>query len=156
MSTHRAACSDGAPRGTGGGGQRLDDLWEGVHKAHPWPSVHLPGTVQGTRSQLGGRMTEGRSSSARSTAPELNDGEGAGPSGRGAALRSDEAPEPTHMERGGVRWLGTDGVAKKRGKRGGDGLSEMDKRHWHGRDATGGASFYSRAPRRAMWARRGR
>jgi hypothetical protein len=99
---------------------------------------------------------EGRSSSARSTAPKLNGGEGAGPSGRGAALRSGEAPGPTHGERGGVRWLGTDGVAEKRGERGDDVLSEMDKRRWHGRDATGGACFYSRAPRRAMWAHRGR
>jgi hypothetical protein len=33
-------------------------------------------------------MTERWSSPARSTAPELNGGEGAGPSGRGAALGS--------------------------------------------------------------------
>jgi hypothetical protein len=41
---------------------------------------------------------------------ELNGGEGAGPSGRGAALGSREALGPTHVERGGVRWLGTDSV----------------------------------------------
>jgi hypothetical protein len=61
-------------------------------------------------------------------APELNGGEDAGPSGRGAALRSGEAPGPVHGERGGVRWLGTDGVAENRGERGGDGLPGADRR----------------------------
>jgi hypothetical protein len=36
------------------------------------------------------------SSPTRLTAPELNDGEGASPSGRGAAARSGEALEPMH------------------------------------------------------------
>jgi hypothetical protein len=45
--------------------------------------------------------------------PELNDGEGAGPLGLGAAPRSGEAPRPAHGERGGVRWLGNDGVLEK-------------------------------------------
>jgi hypothetical protein len=84
-------------------------------------------------------MTERRSSLARSMAPELNDGEGAGPlarsmaselngsegdgpSGRGAALGSGKAMGPAHGERGGVRWLDTDEVAKNRGKHDGDGL----------------------------------
>jgi hypothetical protein len=52
-----------------------------------------------------------RSSLPWSTVPELNSGEGADPSGWGAALGSVEALGPTHGERGGVRWLGTDCVA---------------------------------------------
>jgi hypothetical protein len=68
-----------------------------------------------------------QSSPAWSTVPELNDGEGVGSSGRGATLSFGEAPRPAHGERGGVRWLGIDGVAENRGKRGGDGLPEVDK-----------------------------
>jgi hypothetical protein len=49
-------------------------------------------------------------------ASELNDGEGAGPSGWGAALGSSEALGPAYGERGGVRWLGTDEVAENRGE----------------------------------------
>jgi hypothetical protein len=45
---------------------------------------------------------ERRSSPARSTAPKLNDGEGAGPSVQGAALGSGDALGLTHRERGGV------------------------------------------------------
>jgi hypothetical protein len=52
-------------------------------------------------------------------APELNDGEGADPSGRGAALGSGEALEPMHGERGGVRWLDTDSVAETEARRDG-------------------------------------
>jgi hypothetical protein len=51
-------------------------------------------------------------------------------------MSSGEAPEPAHGERGGVRWLGTDGVAENRGERDGDGLPEADKGCWCGRDAT--------------------
>jgi hypothetical protein len=58
-------------------------------------------------------MMERQSSSTRSTVPELNDGEGAGPSGLGATLGSGEALGPTHGERDGVRWLGTDEVVEK-------------------------------------------
>jgi hypothetical protein len=57
---------------------------------------------------------------------ELNNGEGVGPSGWGAALGSGEALGPTHEERGGVRWLITDEVVENRGKCGGDGLPEAD------------------------------
>jgi hypothetical protein len=60
-------------------------------------------------------------------APELNCGEGVGSSGRGATLCSGEAPGPAHGERGGVRWLGSEGVVENRGERGGDGLPEADK-----------------------------
>jgi hypothetical protein len=67
------------------------------------------------------------SSLARSMAPELNCGEGVGSSGRGATPCSSEAPVPAHRERGGVRWLGTDGVAENRGERCGGGLPEADK-----------------------------
>jgi hypothetical protein len=57
---------------------------------------------------------------------ELNDGEGVDSSGWEAALGSSEALSPTHGEKGGVRWLGTDGVSESRGKCGGDGLPEVD------------------------------
>jgi hypothetical protein len=97
--------------------------------AHPWASTHPPDTIQGTRLQRGGRAIEMRSSPTRSTAPEPNDGEGVGPLGRGAALSSSEAPGPAHGERGGVRWLGTDGVEENRGERGGVGLPEADNGH---------------------------
>jgi hypothetical protein len=69
---------------------------------------------------------ERQGSPARSMAPELNDGEGAGPSGWGVALGSGEALGPAYRERGGVRWLGTNKVAENRGERGGDGLPEAD------------------------------
>jgi hypothetical protein len=67
---------------------------------------------------------EGWNSPTRSTAPELNGSDGADPSGWGAALGSGEALGPAYRERGGVRWLGTDGAAENRGGCGGDSLSE--------------------------------
>jgi hypothetical protein len=66
------------------------------------------------------------SSPARSMVPELNGGEGADPSGWGIALGSREALGLAYRERGWVRWLGTDKVAKNRGECGGDGLPEAD------------------------------
>jgi hypothetical protein len=60
------------------------------------------------------------------TAPELNDGEGADSSSWEAALGSGEALRPAHGEKGGVRWLGTNGVSESRGECGGDGLPEVD------------------------------
>jgi hypothetical protein len=72
-------------------------------------------------------VTEMRSSPARSTASELNDGEGVGTLSRGATLSSGEAPGPAHGERGGVKWLSTDGMAENRGEHGGDDLLEVDK-----------------------------
>jgi hypothetical protein len=96
------------------------------------------------------------SSSARLTAPKLNGGEGVSSLGRGAAPSSREAPGPTHGEEGGVRWLGTDGVAGTEARYGGGGLLETDKRRCRRRDAMGGASFYSHTPCRAMRAHRGR
>jgi hypothetical protein len=71
-------------------------------------------------------MTERRSSPVWSMAPELNDGENAGPLGRGAALGSGKVLVPMHEERGEVRWLGTDEVAENIGKR------------WCRQDAVGG------------------
>jgi hypothetical protein len=56
------ACS--ARRGATSDGRWLDGPWEGVLRAHPWPSAHLPDTVQGTRSQRGGRMMKMRSSTS--------------------------------------------------------------------------------------------
>jgi hypothetical protein len=70
---------------------------------------------------------EKRSSPAWLMALELNNDEVVGPLGRGATLRSSEPPRPVHGERGGVRWLGTDGVAENRGECGGDGISEVAK-----------------------------
>jgi hypothetical protein len=67
------------------------------------------------------------SSPARSMAPELNGGEGVSSSGRGATLSSSEAPVPAHGERGGVRWLGTDGMVENRGEHCGGGLPKADK-----------------------------
>jgi hypothetical protein len=70
---------------------------------------------------------EMQSSPVRSTMPELNGGEGVSPSGRGATPSSGKAPRPVHGERGGVRWLGTDGMVENRSERGSDGLPEADK-----------------------------
>jgi hypothetical protein len=67
-----------------------------------------------------------RSSPTRLMALELNDGEGVSSLGRGATLSSGEAPGPAHGKRGGVRWLGTDGVVENRGERDGDGLPEAN------------------------------
>jgi hypothetical protein len=59
---------------------------------------------------------EGQNSPVWSMAPELNSGEGVGPSGWVAALGSGEALGPAYGERVGVRWLGTDEVAEHRGE----------------------------------------
>jgi hypothetical protein len=88
-----------------------------------------------------------RSSPARSTSPQLNGGEGVDPSSRGAALRSSKGPGPTHGERGGVRWLGTDGVAENRGKHGGDSLPEANRRSIARTTSKTEGSFYRRASR---------
>jgi hypothetical protein len=58
---------------------------------------------------------EERSSPAWMMVPELNDGEGVDSLGREATLGSGEALRPVHGEKGGVRWLGTDGAAENRG-----------------------------------------
>jgi hypothetical protein len=99
---------------------------QGVYRTLPQPTLHSPDTVESPSSKRGRRATEGRNSPARSTAPKLNDGEGVGPSGWGAALGSGEALGPAYGERGGVRWLTTDEAAKNRGECGGDGLPEAD------------------------------
>jgi hypothetical protein len=73
---------------------------------------------------------EMRSSLSRSIARELNGGEGVSSSGWGVAPSSREAPGPAHGEEGGVRYFSTDGVAVIEARHSGDGLPEMDKRHW--------------------------
>jgi hypothetical protein len=83
-----------------------------------------------------------RSSPPWSTVPELNSGEGADPSGWGAALGSVEALGPTHGERGGVRWLGTDCVAGTEARRGGGSLPKADKRPRARATRNGVASSY--------------
>jgi hypothetical protein len=92
-------------------------------------------------------MTEMQSSPTQLMAPEVNDGEGAGPSGRGAAPRSSEAPGPAHGERGGVRRLSTDGVVENRGECGGDGLPEADRRPIVSTTSKTEGSFYCHASR---------
>jgi hypothetical protein len=47
--------------------------------------------------------------------PELNDGEGVAFLVREAALKLKEAQGLAYEERGGVRWLGTDGAVENRG-----------------------------------------
>jgi hypothetical protein len=68
-----------------------------------------------------------QSSLARLMESVLNGGEGFVPSGRGAALRSGEAPGPVHRERGGVRWLSTNDVVENRGEHGDDDLPKVDR-----------------------------
>jgi hypothetical protein len=84
------------------------------------------------------------SSPTRSMAPELNDGEGVDPSGRGAALGSGEALGPTHGKRGGVRRLNTDSVAGTQVRCGGGSLPEADKRPRARTTSNGVASSYWR------------
>jgi hypothetical protein len=96
-------------------------------------------------------MMERQSSPAWSTALELNDGEGAGPLGRGAALGSGEALGPTYSESGGVRWLDTDEVVENRGEHGGDGLSEADTAPVQTR-CSGWPPFIAMYCVEAMWA----
>jgi hypothetical protein len=60
-------------------------------------------------------MIESPSSPARSTAPELNGGEGVGPLGWVASLGSGEALGPVYGDRDGVRRLGTDEAVENRG-----------------------------------------
>jgi hypothetical protein len=78
-------------------------------------------------------------------APELNGGEGAGPSRCEAALGSGEAIRPEHRERGGVRWLGTNSVAATEVRHGGGSLSKAYKRPRARRTRNGVASSYRHA-----------
>jgi hypothetical protein len=82
--------------------------------------------IESPSSQRGRQATEGQNSPARPTALELNGGEGAGPSGWGAALGSGEALGPAHEDGRRVRRLSTDGVVENRGGCGGDGLPKAD------------------------------
>jgi hypothetical protein len=102
-------------------------------------------------------MTESRSSPAWSTAPELNGGEGAGPSGRGAVLGFGEALRHAHGGRGGVRWLGTDSVVGTEARRDGGSLLETDKRPRARTTSNGVTSSYRRAHgvRGTGWLRHG-
>jgi hypothetical protein len=131
-----------ARRGAASDNRRLDSPREDVHGKHPWTSAHLPDTVPSAESKRGGRTTERRSSPTRSTASELNDGEGAGPSGQGAALGFGEALEPAHEEREGVRWLDTDNVAGTEARRGSGSLPEANKRLRARMTSNGVASSY--------------
>jgi hypothetical protein len=94
------------------------------------------------RSAYHGPATALNRPGTRTTAPELNGGEGASPSGRGAALGSSEALGPTHGERGGVRWLGTNSVVGTEVRRDGGSLPEADKRPRVRTTSNGVASSY--------------
>jgi hypothetical protein len=69
---------------------------------------------------------EERSSPARSMAPELNEGEGASPSGQREALGSGEAQGSVHGEGGRVSWVGTNRATENRGGCDRGGLLEGD------------------------------
>jgi hypothetical protein len=81
---------------------------------------------------------EMHNSPVRSTALELNGGEGGGPVARGAALSSGEAPRSMHEDGKRVRQLDTDSMAETEARCGGGGLPEVDKSRWCGRNAIGG------------------
>jgi hypothetical protein len=112
--------------GTACGGSPAVNPQQGVHHKLPQPTVHLSDTVESPSSKRGRRATEGRNSPTRSTVLELNDGEGVTFLVWEAASKLKEAPGPAYGERGGVRWLGTNGAAKNRGGCDGDGLPEVD------------------------------
>jgi hypothetical protein len=137
-------------RGTASDGRRLHGPWKDVHGKHPWTSVHLPDTVPKAESKRGGWTTKRRSSPAWSTTPKVNCGEGAGPSGRGAALGSVEALGPAHGERGGVRWLDTDSVAATEVRHNGGSLPKADRRPRAWTTRNGVASSY-RCVHRVSW-----
>jgi hypothetical protein len=106
--------------------------------------VHSPDSIEKPSSQRGRQATEGWNSPARLTA-QLNGGEGAGPSGWGAALGSGEALGPAYGERWGeVAWHRRSGGKQRQGTTwgltGGRQRWGMDKR-------TGGVFFYSHALR---------
>jgi hypothetical protein len=103
---HAQSACRGMARGSSSAAKPRQD----VHHKLPKPTVHSPSSIESPSSQRGKWAMEGRNSPARSTALELNGGEGAGPSGLGAALG------PTYGERGGVRWLGNDEVEENRGE----------------------------------------
>jgi hypothetical protein len=94
-------------------------LWheprQGLDREHPRHTANPPDMVVSSSSKRGRQAMEGRSSPVWSTAPELNGGEGACPSGWGAALGSGEALGPTYGKRGGMRWLGTNRAVENRG-----------------------------------------
>jgi hypothetical protein len=104
-----------ACRGMARSGSSATKPRQGVHHKLPQPTVHSPDTIESPSSQRGRRATEGQNSPAWSTTSELNDGEGVGPSGWGAALGSGEALGSAHGERGGVRRLGTDRAVENKG-----------------------------------------
>jgi hypothetical protein len=81
----------------------------------------------------------------------LNGGEGAGPSGWGAALGSGEALGPTYGERGGVKWLDTNEVAENRGEARPGRLTEGWQRLGH-RQMSGRGFLLSS---RITWGQRG-
>jgi hypothetical protein len=115
-----------ARRGAASGGRQLDGPWEDIHWKHQWTSALLIDTVPGAESKQEGQMMERWSSPARSMAPELNGGEGAGPSGWGAALGSGKALGPRNGERGGATWLSTDSVVGTEARCGGGSLMKGD------------------------------
>jgi hypothetical protein len=102
-------------RGTLGSERLWHEPRQSLDREHPRRTANPPDMVVSSSSKRGRQAMEGRSSPVRSTAPELNDGEGACPSGWGAALGSGEALGPTYGERGGMIWLGTNRAVENRG-----------------------------------------
>jgi hypothetical protein len=87
-----------ACHGTAGGGSLAAKPQQDVHRKLPQPMVHSPDTIESPNSQCGRWAMKGRSSPARSTAPELNGGEGVIFLVQEVALNLKEAPGPTQRE----------------------------------------------------------
>jgi hypothetical protein len=97
-STSMARRAQSACRGTAGGGSPVAKPRQVVHRKLPQHTVHSPNMIESPSSQCGRRATEGRSSPARSTAPELNSGEGVTLLVREVAPKLKEATGPMQQE----------------------------------------------------------
>jgi hypothetical protein len=76
--------------------------------------VNPPDMVESSSSKQGRRATEGRSSPAQSTAPELNGDEGVAFLVQEAVLKLKEAPGPTQRESGRKTEAGAAATAYQR------------------------------------------
>jgi hypothetical protein len=92
--------------------------------------MHSLDMVESSRSKRERRVTKGRNSPVRSTAPELNDSESAGPSGWGVALESSEPLGHAYGEIRGVRRLGTDEAAENNGGCYGHSVGADEMQRW--------------------------
>jgi hypothetical protein len=123
------------------GGSLAAKPWKHVHRKLSQPTVHSPDMIESPSSQCGRRTMEGRSSPARSTAPELNDGEGVAFLVQEVAPKLKEAPGPTQREWERVsglvhsEWQQIEGVTGGR-------LTGVDKRRWWRTLCMEGGHFY--------------